>query len=100
MMLRERIPLSSLTTLRVGGEALLVAECANESDVREALALAKERSLPWRVLGEGSNVLAHDAGFEGLVMRMCSETVSSVDRGATIVLTADAGVSWDAFVQQ
>lgn len=100
MMLRERVPLSSLTTLRVGGEAILVADCAQEDDVRQALALAQKRNLPWRVLGEGSNVLAQDAGFEGLVIRLCGGTVSSIDKGAATVLAADAGVSWDAFVRE
>ncbi len=100
MTLRERVPLSSLTTLRAGGEAALVADCATEGEVGEALALARARGLPWYVLGDGSNVLAADAGFEGLIVRPRLMELSFEDAGDLVRLTAGAGVGWDALVRE
>lgn len=100
MILEEGHPLRAHTTLRVGGPARFLARCATEADVREALAFAEAQRLPWRVLGEGSNVLADDAGFAGVVLRMelPGISISSQEDGAVLV-TAGAGVSWDALVR-
>lgn len=99
MILEEHVPLSSRTTLRVGGSARFVVECSSVEDVRDALAFAKEHALPWGVLGEGSNVLAHDTGYEGVVLLMrIPEIIETVQNGA-VLLSAGAGVSWDALVR-
>ena len=99
MTIRERVPLASLTTLQVGGLARFVAECAREGDVREALDFAKKQNLPWRVLGGGSNVLAQDAGYEGVVLRMGIDTQVVEKESERVAITAGAGVSWDALVR-
>ena len=43
---------------------------ANIDDVTRGFDLARERGLPWLVLGLGSNLLVKDGGFPGLVIRM------------------------------
>lgn len=93
--------MSTLTTLRVGGEASVVAFCTNVDEVREALAYARERKLPFYVLGEGSNVLAPDEGYGGLVIRMDIPGLSFEERNdGTVALHAGAGVSWDTIVDE
>lgn len=100
MILREQVPLSSLTTLRVGGSARYVAPCTSEAEVRVALAFARAEHLPWRVLGQGSNVLAADNGFAGVLLQMLVPGVSSEERGDKVVITAGAGVPWDELVEE
>lgn len=99
MIVREYIPLRELTTLRVGGVARYVVECSTHDDVVAALELAREQKLPWRVLGEGSNVLALDEGFPGVLIVMRSGAVEEKDTGGACVLSADAGVHWDSLVR-
>lgn len=99
MTLKENVPLSTLTTLRVGGVARFVAECASEEDIHEALLFAHHQNIPWVVLGQGSNVLAPDAGFDGIVLLMREEDIKMKEEGSEVFLTAAAGVSWDALVQ-
>lgn len=99
MIIRDSVPLSSLTTLRVGGCAAYVAECVSEEDIVAALAVAKEKGIPVRVLGEGSNVLALDQGFEGLVLLMRIPEIEFLEGPRDAVVTAGAGVSWDALVR-
>lgn len=99
MRIAEHVPLATLTTLAVGGPAAYVATCASEEDVRKALAFARDRVLPWAVLGEGSNVLAADGGFEGMLMLMRIKGIAYASgEDDRILVTAGAGVSWDALV--
>ena len=97
MEVRERIPLAVLTTLKVGGPARYVADCTSVEDVRDAVSFAKAHSLPFFPLGEGSNVLASDAGYEGLIIRMRIPGMEVLEDGTVI---AGAGVIWDQVVRQ
>ncbi len=97
MNVRESVPLKELTTFKIGGRARYVTECENDEDIRAALAFAKEKNLPWCVFGQGSNLLASDAGYDGVVIRPLATAFSFVDDGVTI---ADAGMSWDALVRE
>ena len=59
----KRVPLSSLTTLGVGGEAE-VWTVENEAE------LAAATREPYRVLGAGSNLLVSDAGIPERVIKL------------------------------
>jgi len=100
MRVKERVPLSSLTTLRVGGEARYVIECASEDDVREAIAFARERDLSFAPLGEGSNILASDDGYEGVVLLVRGGGIDVKEEGEAVYVTTGAGVPWDALVRE
>jgi len=63
-------PLARCTTWRIGGPAELLAVPANAEDLVRAVEWASARSVPWRVLGNGSNLLVADAGVRGLVLRL------------------------------
>lgn len=99
MEARENVPLSELTTLKVGGSARYVALCESEADVREAVGFAKRTALPFYVLGEGSNVLASDRGYAGVVLLVRIKGVSIEKDGSRARITAGAGVSWDEVVR-
>lgn len=100
MELREQIPLSTLTTLKVGGPASIVAVCTTDEEIHAAVALSKERGLPYYVLGGGSNVLAPDEGYEGIIILIRTDGVTLTEEGDRVLVSAAAGVSWDALVRQ
>lgn len=100
MILTENVPLATLTTLKAGGPARYVIDCANREEVREAVSFAHEHALPILPLGSGSNVLASDDGFEGVVLRMLIPGIESVENGDAVTLIAGAGVPWDALVAE
>jgi len=87
-------PLAPYTTWRIGGPADLLAVPADEEDLRLALASAAERSIPWRVLGNGSNILVRDEGVRGLVLRV-RKILDAVRREGRC-LHAGAGASFPA----
>lgn len=99
MILKENMSLSGLTTLRVGGPVRYLAACESERDVHDAIAFAQEHGLPFLILGEGSNVLASDRGFEGLVLLMRIQGIGSSEEDGDVIVTAGAGVRWDDLVR-
>lgn len=94
MLLREQVPLAPLTTFGIGGPARWLAEADSEPSLVEAISFARERSLPLFVLGGGSNVLAADEGFPGLVVRMVQRGIQQEGNRFRVA----AGEDWDGFV--
>lgn len=90
MQVKEMEPLYAHTTFRIGGPAAyyLVPECAEE--VREGIAFARERELPFVTIGRGSNILFPDKGYDGVVIEVGRgmERIEVLDGG---VIRADAG---------
>jgi len=62
------IPLKNFTTMRLGGPAKIIAEAHTPEEVQEIYKDAKSKSLPVFILGGGSNVIAKDEGFDGVVI--------------------------------
>ncbi len=68
--LQPAVSMEKYTTLRVGGPADYVAEPESEAQFCALLRLARERSVPTMVMGNGSNLLVRDGGIRGLVIRL------------------------------
>jgi len=66
---QENISLALHTTFKIGGATRYFFEAKTKEEVIEAIKTAKENDLPVFILGGGSNVLALDEGFEGLVIK-------------------------------
>jgi UDP-N-acetylmuramate dehydrogenase len=92
--------LADLTTLRVGGPVGRYVETSTEADLVAAVREADAAGEPVLVLGGGSNVLAADAGFPGVVVRDVRGGVSVPDATACagVTLTVPAGTVWDDVV--
>jgi UDP-N-acetylmuramate dehydrogenase len=71
--IEEGVALARFTTLGTGGAARAFARPESDAEVEEALRWAQERSLTVRVVGLGSNLLAADEGFDGLVLKLGGE---------------------------
>ena len=94
----ERVPLAPLTTLGVGGEARWFVDGPDEATIRAAHAWARERGVPLRVLGGGSNLLVSDQGVDALVVRVALRGLTTREDGDRLELTAAAGEPWDSVV--
>ncbi|HXE31372.1 MAG TPA: UDP-N-acetylmuramate dehydrogenase [Terriglobales bacterium] len=92
MTIEEHVPLADHTTLGVGGVARSWAQCASEPEFEELAAWARERGLPWMVMGGGSNLVVGSRGFDGLVIHMGLRGLRLSDDGA---VEAAAGEDWD-----
>ena len=65
--LKLKESLENHTWFRVGGPCLGIFSPLNISDLRQFL---RQVSAPYRVLGAGSNVLVHDKGWPGFVVKL------------------------------
>lgn len=92
--------LSDLTTLRVGGPVGGYVEAASEEELVETIKAADSSGQGLLVLGGGSNVLASDAGFDGVVLRDARQEieVTSADSCGGVSLRVTAGLPWDELV--
>lgn len=99
MILQEHVPLAPLTTLGLGGPARWLAACESLEDLREALRFAHSRRLRTTVIGGGSNIVAPDAGFDGVVIAVNLRGVVVKHDGDDVLVTAAAGEPWDDVVK-
>jgi len=83
----------------LGGPARYFAHARHDVDVRTAWAWARERRVPLRVLGGGSNVVVDDAGVDGLVLLVDTRGVQWLEGPDEVEVTAAAGESWDDLVR-
>lgn len=92
------VPLAELTTLGVGGPARYVAECPDEEALGDCLAWARREGLAVAVLGGGSNLVAADGGWDGVVVRVGDGRIRAREDGGIARVTAGGGASWDGLV--
>ena len=99
--------LSDHTTLRLGGPAATWVEASTEDALVRAVADADAAGRPVLVLAGGSNVVAADEGFDGVVVHVATTGVGVDADGCDdlaacggVVLKVAAGESWDALVRR
>lgn len=63
-------PMAPYTTFKIGGPAAALLDIGSASDVQQAIGFAKENGVRAFVMGNGSNLLVRDEGFDGLILRM------------------------------
>ncbi len=89
-------PLKEYTWFRIGGPADYYLEPADKEDVVNILRYLQEQSVPFIVLGKGSNVLVSDDGIRGAVINL-GHCLSSVYAEGDRIF-AEAGVTLVRFV--
>lgn len=66
----EHEPMARHTTMRVGGPAEILFSPASEGELLFAVREAKRAGAPFRIIGNGSNLLVLDGGLPGLTIRL------------------------------
>ena len=90
-------PLCNHTTFRVGGKADAFLSVSNEEQLQKAVFLCKEYNMPFLVLGNGSNLLVSDNGYQGMVI-LVGNDMSEITVDANRV-TAMAGATLASVAQ-
>jgi UDP-N-acetylmuramate dehydrogenase len=62
--------LSQHTTMKIGGPADIFIEPSSLENIQKVMTFIKERQIPWRAIGRGSNLLVSDKGIEGVVIKL------------------------------
>ena len=101
MELHSNIPLKNYTTMRLGGPAQFMTDVHSAEEVAAICKDAVSKNIRIFVLGGGSNVIARDEGFQGLVIRNRIpgfEIARDDPAGTTIKI--GAGEPWDDVVRR
>ena len=90
LVCRENAPLKNYTRFGLGGPAHLLADAPTEEALRAALDAVRNEEQA--LIGGGSNLVASDAGFPGVVLRF---TDQSLEIDGTLVRVAAGAVLQD-----
>lgn len=95
--IEHNIPLSSICTFRMGGNANEVVTLETEADIAAFFSLGSLKK--WFMLGGGSNIVFPDGDCETTIVRLAPGEIRIVSEdGDSVSLAAPAGNNWDQFV--
>jgi UDP-N-acetylmuramate dehydrogenase len=101
MNIQTNIPLKQYTTMRLGGPAQFFTEVHTKEELQLAYKDAQSKGLPVFILGGGSNIVAHDEGYAGMIIHMCIPGFAIVaDEEIATTITVGAGENWDETVRK
>lgn len=83
-------PMSAHTSFRIGGPADLLVRPRSIDELKLCLSKVRQGGLPWRVIGNGSNLLVCDSGIEGVVIEIADQFSQTCVDGCHI--NAQSGV--------
>jgi UDP-N-acetylmuramate dehydrogenase len=101
MHVLSSVSLKLYSTMRLGGTATYLVEVSSTIELQEALQWAKNHDTKIMVIGEGSNIVWRDEGFDGLIIVnkiLGLEKIDENDTSATYKI--GAGEAWDSIVSR
>ncbi len=98
----QQEPMKLHTTFRVGGNAAVFLEIENAGQLQELVALFHQNNTKYFVIGNGSNLLVADEGYDGVILHIASGMKEicvkgekmSVQAGALLGRTAAAAMEY------
>lgn len=93
--IRIRIPLSQLTSYKVGGPADFLVSPQDLEELSVVLKFIHKHKLKYYVMGNGTNIIAVDKGFNGIIISLKEFNKMMVHEEK---VTCEAGADLDSFV--
>ncbi|MEW6902395.1 UDP-N-acetylmuramate dehydrogenase [Trueperella pyogenes] len=92
--------LAQMTTIGVGGPVAAVVNASSEAEIIDAVSTADAEGRPLLVVGGGSNILASDKPFDGVVVHdtRCEIETLMEDGCGGAEMRLSAGTPWDEAV--
>lgn len=88
-------PLKNHTSFKIGGDATIFVTPYTEEQIKEIVLLCKELSIKYYLLGNGSNTLFPDNGYDGVVIST-TEKYNGIRKLSENTFECDAGVKISA----
>ena len=76
----ENAPMSKYTSFKAGGNAKALINVTSIEDLKALLVLFHEKNIKHMILGNGSNTLFKDSGYDGIVLRNAIEGEISYEK--------------------
>jgi UDP-N-acetylmuramate dehydrogenase len=97
--LQENVSLARYTTVRVGGPARWFAEATSAAQLADDAGFLWEKGVEYRVLGNGSNLLVSDAGWQGFVLLNQARAIRMAGSTDQPLLFCETGVALNTLVR-
>lgn len=91
--IRVNEPMWKHTTFRVGGSATYFISVTKEKEIALLLRLLREEKYPHFILGNGSNLLVADQGYQGVIIFIGDEFSNIIIEGTKVTVEAGAYMS-------
>ncbi len=85
-------PMKKHTSFKVGGPADVFVKIKNEEELKEVLKIIKNESVPYFVIGNGSNLLVKDKGIRGIVLKIELDDIEIKKDNEEYIVKVGAGV--------
>ncbi len=95
----ENVPLARYTRFEVGGPARILADASTEAALIEALGAIDGSGEQYAIIGGGTNLVAGDQGYPGVVLRYTNATIEfagdvvNIATGAVLQDLVDASIA-------
>lgn len=86
-------PLKYHTTFQIGGKCIALIEPKKVEDIIEAIKICRENNLKFFVIGNGSNLLVPDDGYNGVIIKIKSEFSNIQVEGECLIAHSGAKLS-------
>lgn len=63
-------PLKNHTTFKIGGNCKIFVEPKSVDNIIEILKICKDNNLNFFIIGNGSNLLVSDNGYDGVIIKL------------------------------
>lgn len=81
-------PMKNHTTFRVGGPARYLVEPKNAEELTKVIKACDEAGMPYTIVGNGSNLLVSDTGYDGVVIHLFKNMSCIRICGTSMILEA------------
>ena len=98
LSIEKNIYLKDHTTFRIGGPVDFFVTVSSVDELKEALLFARNKNIPWKLLGGGSNILASDRGYKGLVIKNEIKGIEWREEIDSTLVVSGSGENWDYLV--
>lgn len=86
-------PMRNHTTFRVGGPAEFFVQPKTAQEVQGLVKLCKEKEVPYYIVGNGSNLLVSDKGYDGVIIHLFKNMSAMRIEGNKVYVQAGALLS-------
>lgn len=86
-------PLKNHTTFKIGGNCIALVEPREISEIIEAVKICRENNIKFFVIGNGSNLLVPDEGYNGVIIKLKSEFSTIKVEGDYLIVNSGAKLS-------
>lgn len=97
----QNVSLKDFSTMKLGGTGSFALEVASKAELETALIWADEQNLPAIMIGDGSNIVWKDEGFQGLLIINKIAGFELIQRDEeNYYITVGSGENWDSVVER